>query len=100
MSGTDYLKEAEAYLTEVASEVQVISISPTVARELAGLLGSITCGLQCDKNGMRSPYCSGCGDSTYDHDCPPRVACEHTAPFRYALNIAGHINATKDAVKP
>jgi hypothetical protein len=53
----------------------------------ADLVESVRCELGCDADGMRDPYCSLCRDSTWDHECPSPVPCEHTVAYRNALRL-------------
>ncbi len=36
----------------------------------------------CRCDGTRIPHCFECGDSTYDHECPDPVPCEHRQAAR------------------
>ena len=36
----------------------------------------------CGCNGTRLPHCFECADSTWDHECPDPVPCEHRAAKR------------------
>lgn len=65
---------------------------------VADLLDRTHCGLRCDANGLRDPYCWACEDSGGDHECPPALPCDHTTDFRAAITVAraylGHPGGT------
>ena len=73
---------------EDRSAAYIATMHPGVGLALADWLESTTCGFHCGDDGMRFPYCSMCEDSTFDHECPSRRACEHTEPMRHALRLA------------
>jgi hypothetical protein len=70
----------------------IATMHPGVGLALADWLDATACPLGCTVEGRRFPYCSACEDSTYDHDCPDPVKCDHTPPFRNALALARLIN--------
>jgi hypothetical protein len=70
----------------------IATMHPGVGLALADWLDATACPLGCTVDGRRFPYCSACEDSTFDHECPDPIECEHTPPFRNALALARLIN--------
>ena len=83
----DKLNRAGRALTERAKG----SDNPEFEIAVAVLLSASWCRRMCSVTGMREPYCSACEDSTFDHECPRPVECEHTPEFNAALRVADTI---------
>jgi hypothetical protein len=82
---TKWAAFAQCNLTDAE---HIASWHPVVALAVATMLDGARCGLHCDADGKRSPYCSACEDSGCDHECPDRVQCKHTRGYTDALAVA------------
>jgi len=81
-------------MTDAETMRQAVALmrQPHVAQDpfmaaVADLVENVRCDLHCNEAGMRDPYCSMCQDSTWDHECPHSIRCEHTVAYRNALKV-------------
>lgn len=70
------LEELRYLLGAVDELAQLREAARAALAELARRGGDPShCGC-CRGSGMVEPWCRYCGDSTYDHDCPPAEPCD------------------------